>query len=355
MAPGAQQLLQSYAAQVNLELEKIFDTPLQKWIGVTPSDHAIKAFEYLQEYTLRPSKRVRGALTAFSYDQASNSRFGKPGLVTSAAIELAQSYLLIVDDIMDRSMLRRGKASIHELYRRDVTDVHTADMLALCVGLVASHMINLILSLADVDPDRLAKTNEIMHRNLLITGLGQLEDLYQHKHAAANKQQIIDKYKFKTSYYTFVNPIQAGMIMGGVDNPEILQESVDFGEAAGIAYQLHDDILGIYGDSEATGKANSDDVEEGKQTLLLVYATEHCNESDKQILQSIIGKNTVTINEMDEIRRIMDESGARRFVSGEAKRYARQAKQSLNASSFWDEESKAALKELIDYSVTRKK
>lgn len=355
MAPGAQQLLQDYATKVNLELESIFDTPLQKWIGVKPSDHAAQAYEYLREYTLRPSKRVRGALAAFSYDQASKAQFGKPGLLTSAAIELAQSYLLIVDDIMDRSMLRRGKASIHELYRQEIDDEHTSDMLALCVGLVASHMINLVLSMADVDPARLVKSNKIIQRNLLITGLGQLEDLYQHKHAAATEQQIIDKYKFKTSYYTFVNPIQAGMVMAGVDNPEILQEAVNLGEAAGVAYQLHDDILGIYGASELTGKASSDDIEEGKQTLLLVYATDHCSVADKQTLKKTVGKKSVTTNEMDEIRRIMDESGARRFVAEKAERYARQAKQSLDSSSFWNEKSKTALKELIDYSVTRKK
>lgn len=351
---NAQQLLKVYGSQVNEELEKIFNTPLERIIDSSPSEHAILAFERLREFTLRPGKRVRACLAAFAYDQASGSRFGKAGLVAGAALELTQSYLLIIDDIMDRSDLRRGQPSLHEIYRKEQADSHTADMIALSVGLVANHLLNIVLSSLEVPAERLVAAIKAMHKNLLTTGLGQIDDLYQSFDGEISEEDVIRKYAFKTSYYTFVNPMQVGMQLGGADSPEYMEESLKFGVPAGIAFQLHDDVLGIFGD-QSTGKPGGDDIEEGKYTLLLNYAMQHAPKQDIDFMRSVIGKPSVSNRDLDRIRDILLSSGARQVADDKALAYAMDAKQALERSAFWDSQAKQTLSELIDYSISRRR
>lgn len=349
-----QTMLGGYGPAISKQLEQFFDT-VPVLLHAELSDHSLAALQKLREYSLRPSKRIRGALAAFAYDYAAHTTQGLSGIQAGVALELAQNYLLIVDDVMDKSELRRGEPAMQQLYAAEYDDEHLASMLAINVGLVAQHLLNLVMTAIDEDPARVVQALQLLHKNVCITGFGQIDDLSQHVGQVLDETDLIRKYSFKSSYYTFVNPLQVGLVLGGASDAKVLQEIEKFGVAAGVAFQLHDDVLGVYGNAAKMGKSTLDDTKEGKYTLLLHHALQHGDESDVQVLKQNVGNPAITDNELQLVQTVLEKNGSKTFVEDKALWYARQAKAVLASSTFWDEQTKAMLAALVDYSVAREK
>jgi len=353
-----QKQLADYKEAINRELAQFFsDLPNQ--LNLDLSDQGCDALEKIKEYSLRPGKRIRGALTCFAYDYATGEKQGKSGLQTAVALELIQNYLLIVDDVMDRSALRRGKPTVHELYLAEQVqnpkDQHLANMMAINVGLITQHLVNLVLAEVDEKPEYVREALLLLHKNILATGFGQIDDASQHIEVPVSEADIIRKYTLKSGYYTFVCPLQLGLVVGGKNDPKLLQEVTDFGLAAGIAFQLKDDMLGIFAAIEDTGKPNTDDIEEGKYTLLMQYAFEHATPDDVHYLRQVLGVPQASAGTVEKVRNILENCGAKRYVEDTIKQYAEQARNSMQKSRFWDEAAKATLVGIVDYSIQRQR
>lgn len=177
----------------------------------------------------------------------------------------------------------------------------------------------------------------------------------QHKGAEVSEQDILRKYTLKSGYYTFVCPLQLGVVLAGKGNAELLKEITDFGLAAGIAFQLKDDLLGIFTSTETTGKPNTDDIEEGKYTLLMHYAIEHAIEKERQTLMDLLGKPRISELEVLQVRDILEKSGAKAYVEKMISEYADQAKTLVASSSFWDKDAKELLISIVNYSIERER
>lgn len=355
-SPDMMAVLTSYRDAVNQALAQFFaDLPGSMQLEV--SEQSQDALDKVREYTLRPGKRIRGALASYAYDVAAGTRYGNAGLHAAVALELAQSYLLIIDDVMDRSDLRRGKLTVHRIYLEELPEQlnneFTADMMAVNVGLVAQHLMNLALSDAGEEPGRVVSAMQVLHRNIAATSLGQLDDLYQQIGQPVSEQDIIRKYTFKSSYYTFVNPLQLGLVLGGVNDPAVLREVEVFGTLAGIAFQLHDDVLGVYGTEGDTGKSTLDDIKEGKYTLLVHHALQHAPEADKGTLQRHLGNQGAREQDAQQVRDIMERAGSRSFVEEKALYYAEKAKGCLASSAYWNGQSQRLLQDIVDYCIQR--
>ena len=347
--------LADYRERINEALVKFFEqTPYMLALDVSPV--AQDALEKLREYTLRPGKRIRGSLAAAAYDSVAKTIYGESGIMLGVALELMQSYLLIVDDVMDESALRRGQPTIHRLYAA-AADIYSnpneTNMLAINVGLIGQHLANLALVDAPESSEWIVATLRSVHHNITATGFGQLDDLYQRAGRKVTQPDIIRKYRYKSSYYTFINPLEAGLVLGGMAGEVAHREAVAFGEAAGIAFQLHDDLLGIFGDTSVMGKSNIDDIQEGAYTLLVYYALQHATPRDVAELRAALGNQHLKSSDMLRIQEIFEVSGASAFVRAEVVRYGDIARQALAASTIWDESFKARLTELLDYVITR--
>jgi geranylgeranyl pyrophosphate synthase len=204
------------------------------------------------------------------------------------------------------------------------------------------------------DPSRVLRAMHALHKNICITGFGQLDDLDQRIEQQIDEEQdVIKKYTFKSSYYTFVNPLQVGLILGGVSDEGVLEEIERIGVPAGVAFQLHDDVLGVFGETAQSGKSNQDDIKEGKYTLLLHHALQHGDAQDVRLLRETVGNASITDEAFRRIQSVLEKTGSRIFVESEARRYAERAKAELTASAFWDEDTKKALTALVDYSIER--
>jgi len=339
------------SAEAFERIVKMFPTPL--------SAQAVWAFDALREYSLRGGKRLRGSLAAAIYDEMLGSKLQRAGIELGVALEMMQNYLLIIDDVMDHSALRRGEPTIHELHLKEYApykvDQHESNMMAVSVGLLAQHMASLVLANLPVSADNVRKTVETVHINIGATGLGQIDDLYQQDGRNIDSNDIVRKYHFKSSYYTFVNPLESGLALAGKLDQQAIKDCEAFGLPAGVAFQLHDDYLGIFGESEQTGKANLDDIQEGKYTLLMQYAFEHASARDISILRRLLGNANANSADLEIVRAILVRSGAAEYIQSEALRYAKEAISAASEAKTWSSKFSELLVALVNFSVERQK
>ena len=347
--------LRAYRPLIDAEMKR-FMAEAPGLFGVELSDHSRQALQHLADYSTRAGKRIRGSLAALAYDTAAGTEHAEQAIQLGVVLELMQNYLLIVDDVMDKSTLRRGQPTLHELYRDLTADFggeHEANMLAVNIGVLAQHLANLLLSTIDVPKDRLDAAFRVLHTNIAATGFGQIDDLYQQLGREVTAEDIARKYRLKSSYYTFVNPLQLGFVLAGQAAEMRLQACVAFGEPAGIAFQLHDDYLGIFGDSGKIGKPSLDDIREGKYTLLMHYALEHASAADRKQLAAILGKPEADEADLQTAQAILEATGAKAYCQAQARAQVERAKTVLETDELGDEQFRGTLAALVDFSVSR--
>lgn len=229
------------------------------------SGWASDAVSHLVPY-VTGGKTIRGSLAVYAYRMFLHDTPRKL-LDAAAALEFVHSGLLIHDDIMDKDMIRRGKASIHSQY----------DLLAASEnGREAAHFgisqgINLgdlcmflaVRLISSAGP----KTNSVLGKELAGVALGQMTDVAgSHLLRTLSRQEIISLYTQKTARYTFSLPLYIGSTIAGAD-AGVVHALDTLGEKLGLLFQIRDDELSESGNPAITGKPAGSDAENNKQTL----------------------------------------------------------------------------------------
>lgn len=313
------------------------------------SDKSAKCFDLLTEYTLRPGKRIRGSLLAAAYDDASGEEFSEVGLRAGAALEIVQAYLLMVDDVMDESSLRRGKPTVHRLYEEAFgSSLREAEMATILLGTITLTIATDVMCALDVPDAAVRQAVQWLHKDIALTNIGQLDDISQTLVRRPSYDDMLRRYQQKTSYYTFVNPITVGRTLAGED--DVRREAEAFGVPAGMAFQLGDDILGLYGEPEATGKSNLDDIQEGKYTFLIHYAMEHADETQRMQLEKILGNRAANEDDLRVVQAVVAATGAYNKVKQDATLYADKA---IKAATVWQDPFKTLLVDTARFSIER--
>ena len=341
--------------QYNVPITEALQTVLRDIAQEFPdnfSDQGKWAFRILTEYAARPAKRLRGALAAYTYDTFSGKTCSTQAVELGVVLELMQNYLLIIDDVMDESPLRRGFPTVQKLYRQQYPEAseHEANMVAINVGLLTQHMANMLLARIDEAPEHIQSVTTAIQRNIAITGVGQIDDLYQRVGLRISDDDIKRKYLLKSAYYTFINPIQAGLALAGVRADE---EVIDYGGSAGTAFQLHDDYLGIFGNDKQTGKANLDDIQEGKYTYMVHYVLTHGTKSQKETLAGLIGNADADAADLLAVRDLLQQTGAVAANQELERTSVRAAKEAVAHSQLWSKAYADVLLALVDYVIRR--
>ena len=349
-------VFEAYKQAINQALTEYFDA-LPASFALEDLPNIVRhELDLTAEYTLGPAKRVRGALAAMVYDHLTGKQLSKAGLQLAVVMELLQSYILIVDDITDRSDFRRGKPTVHrryvQVYEGKISE-REAEQFAMYTSLVTGHLAQSLLASIDEQPANIVRALRAINDNMTITGFGQFDDIMQEITRAANKDDIIRKYALKTSHYTYINPLHAGMALAGVVDESAYDQAAKFGEAAGIAFQTHDDYLGTFG-TEETGKPTTDDIKEGKLTILTEYALNHGSAEDLKTLKGYLGNPDFDAHALLKARAIFDKTGATMEAWRVAEQYADAAVEQLRNITIWSESFKEQLAELVRYSVHRR-
>ncbi len=332
--------LKKYAKFVESDLEKFF---INKIENVDINDEIKRMVEVIREYTMRGGKRLRPVLTIVSY-KLYGGKNEKEIIKAAGSLELVQSYLLIHDDIIDESDLRRGKPTVHKIYSKKC-EKFGRDM-AIIAGDLASMYAQEILSSADFDERDLVnaiyKLSEIVEN----TGYGQILDVLSSYREDFSENDLLKLHTYKTAKYTIEGPMIIGSMLAGNYDFKMIS---DYSIPVGIAFQLQDDVLGLFGNEIEIGKPVTSDLEEGKKTLLIIKASE--NEGYRKIIKEILGKKNIKMDELETVRRIVRDSGALEYTQRMAEDLV---KRGINALGKIDSEEKEFLKEFAEWVIKRK-
>lgn len=297
-------------------------------------------------------KRIRGALVMAGYEMCGGQ--DQRMIVRAAtALEMIHTYILIIDDIQDRSVLRRGRPTVHEAlaeYHRQQDfkgdSKHVGVALALNAALTGAHAAQVLLAGLSVDQELRIKALGIVNATMVTTAHGQTTDIMNEVVPEVRETDVRNALEWKTAHYTVLNPLCVGMVLAGAGCQDT-NAIRDYALYTGKAFQITDDIIGIFGDDQETGKSNKDDIREGKRTLLVAYALQRASEEDKKTLLSCLGNDKLSDDEFTSCRRIIKDCGALDQAKTDAAKYVDLALQSLqHRQTNWQPKSVAFLQGL---------
>lgn len=295
-------------------------------------------------------KRVRGFLVYLGFLVGGGHNLKKI-LPVSMAIELLHTFLLIHDDIIDKSDIRRGKLTIHKRYEKKF-DYHYGISQAIVAGDTACFEAIDLINSSNFDSKRKKLCLEVISKVILETTYGELLDV-EYSYKRPKLKQIEQVTDLKTARYTFVGPLTIGAILAGARKSQ-LSAINRYGLKVGYIFQLVDDILGVFGNEEILGKSTLSDMREGKNTLLIYNARELATLPDKKRLDKLWGKDDADEGDLKIVKDIIKRCGAYDWCITEINSLSR--KSSAYLSDITDDEKlRKVFLQMAEFIVSRTK
>ena len=296
-------------------------------------------YRSIKEFILRPGKRARPILFLLAY--LGFAKKSPPGLYRSAvSLEILHDFLLVHDDIIDRSLVRRGKPSMQVIFQRHLANhkdiKFNGQDLALVVGDVMYALaLQAFLSVKE-DMHRKEKAMKKLIATPIYTCGGEFVELLAgiKNIGKITKDDIYKIYDFKTAHYTFASPLCIGATLAGADNKQ-LGLLFKYGIYLGRAFQIKDDYLGIFGSPKDTGKSNLTDLQESKKTIFVWYAYNHCNGKDRSAIKTILAKKGPSRRDLLKMRRVILLSGAVEYARKEIEQLIKMSGSLISASKMF--------------------
>ncbi len=322
MTAVAPSWLAEIAKTVEERIAALLDAETARWSALDPDLRP--AFGALRAFTLEGGKRLRPAFCYWAFVGAGGDPTDATWVDAGAALELLQAFALMHDDVMDGSTTRRGRPAVHVAFEAE----HTAgdwrgearrfgEGAAILIGDLAFVYAGSLLRGAP--PPALALWDELR----LEVNVGQYLDMLASARGNPTVEQATRICTYKSGKYTIERPLHLGASLAGGDDPGLRAALSAYGIPLGEAFQLVDDVLGVFGDAAATGKPVGDDLVEGKPTRLAAIALERtAGTPDGDRLRAGFGNPSVDPDEVVEMVRIVEACGARTEVEGAARSLA---------------------------------
>lgn len=351
-----QQTLGSLKVAIDKELQHCFDAAIaDAW----KKDKLIaEALEHTKTIALSGGKRIRGALLYWAYFGVGGKE-KKKILKVAAAIELVHLFLLVHDDIIDRGELRHNKATLHKMlekkYRKNISanDVgHFGESIAIIVGDMLHAIANKIVLETGLPLKETVCALLQLQKIVTTTIIGQSQDIAIEYKNNATQEDVLAMYENKTARYTFEGPLHVGAMLAGCDNKKTLSSLSSYAIPLGIAFQIQDDILGVFGNEQKIGKSVASDIEEGKQSLLVVKARQLASIAQKKELNAILGKKNLNKKEIRVFQDILKSTGALAYAEDLAMQYLDKGKQEIEKAIILPE-AKEFYISLVEYLEKR--
>lgn len=340
---AAKESLIKIAGEVELRLEKYWQQELSSSFGFNKTQKELvrQMLSHAKEHNLRKAKRVRASFVYYGYllgQKIKKSKTQNEGEIekvwrVAEGVELVHTALLMHDDFMDQDKVRRGQPTTQEFFGRE--DKHYGDAMAVNIGdAVLCLGYERVLS-AGFDGEKTKKVMSQLLRGITNTAFGQAYDVSLGKILSVTdptspdglrgaEEKVMSLHRAKTALYTYENPLLMGGILGNLSE-EVLKRLSEYSLLGGVAFQLQDDILGLYGDEEKTGKSSDSDLLQGKVTLLIVKVLELGNEEQKRAVLRVWGKEQAGGMEIEMAKKAIKESGAYEYSVKVAKEWAEKA------------------------------
>jgi geranylgeranyl diphosphate synthase type I len=342
VAPPDQAWLQLVQREVEAALGELLELPDEAGLDARWT----RALEQVRSYVQRPAKRVRPALVLAGYSLARGTTAVPGGLWRFAAgLELLHTFLLIHDDVADRADLRRGGLALHRM----LAPGRAGEDLAVVVG---DHLF--ARSLEALLSSGLPGTSRATQYYLGVcrhTAAGQYLDLdiTQAPLAEVSLFQTLRVAHLKTARYGFCAPLACGAMLAGAD-AALLEGLERVGRHVGLAYQLRDDLIGLFGDPRVSGKPADSDYAQGKRTFPLLAAYARATPEAREELEALWALPPERKDEaaLARARELVEHWGGRAAcerVVERASRGARKALQTLPGAG--------GVRDLLDALITR--
>lgn len=306
-----------------------------------PMSSSIKEIDLLytmmRDYPSRAAKGMRPFLCVTTCRAAGGAE--DDAILTAACIELFQNWILIHDDIEDGSELRRGEPALHRKY---------AEPLALNAGdaLHARTWEALLKNKPRLGLERTFAVMDEFSRMVNETTEGQHMELgwVVSRRWDLKEKDYYEMCTRKTSWYTVTSPCRLGAIVAGA-GPKVLADLKEFGTNLGVAFQIQDDSLNLIGDQKKYGKARSDDILEGKRTLILLHLLETATQSERGKVLSIMNKSKEEKTQADVsyVLSLINTYDAIGFARKRAMEFLKMALTTLNGISWKGDKNSAGL------------
>lgn len=290
----------------------------------------------IKAFALRKGKRLRPILFVIGY--LGFSKRCPPRLYKSAlSLELLHDFLIVHDDIIDKSDMRRGKPSVHKVmegyFARHKNIKFKGEDLAIVVGDIMYAMATHAFLSIKEDEKRKEKALRKFLEAVIYTGCGEFIELISGTKDIKDitREDIYKIYDLKTAHYSFISPLSTGAILAGAPKNEV-DKLIKYGRYLGRAFQIRDDILGIFGDERETGKSSATDLKEAKKTILVWHAYKNSLKRERRFIKKTLGKDDITGSDLSKMCKIITSSGALDYAKEEASRFLRKA-EGLNSSS----------------------
>ncbi|MEW2441696.1 polyprenyl synthetase family protein [Micromonospora marina] len=277
--------------------------------GLLPVAEAIEAF------VLGGGKRLRPAFGYWGYRGAGGVDSDHV-VATLAALEFVQASALIHDDLMDRSDTRRGEPAMH---RRFAARHRTAgwggdadsfgDAAAILLGDLCLVWSDELLHSSGLPPATVARARPVFDEMRTEVTVGQYLDVLTQATGDTSLDRAAKVARYKSAKYTVERPLLLGAALAGAP-PEVHAAYSAYGLPLGEAFQLRDDVLGVFGDPERTGKPAGDDLREGKRTYLVAAALETLDPAGREALLAGLGVPDLDAAGVDRLRELISTSGA---------------------------------------------
>lgn len=312
--------------------------------------------------TVEGGKRLRGRFCVAGWravEEASHAAGAAPPQVVTAAaaLEVFHAAALVHDDVIDNSDTRRGRPAAHRAlesshrgarWAGDATAFGRSAAILLGDLLVAwsDDLFEEGLATAAAGPAAAARSEyATMRREVTI---GQFLDIAEESaYLTAPDEQHADRAlrvaSLKSARYSIQQPLAIGAALAGAD-PGQAAALAAFGHPVGMAFQLRDDVLGVFGNESETGKPSGDDLREGKRTVLIAYARESLSLPARRILDELLGDPSLDADQIASLQRTIIDSGALERVEALIAEYAKEAERSLSGARLGN----AAVGELRD-------
>src|SRR3954468_7616623 len=303
--------------RVDKALQEFFRNAMPPVVAVaeelTPLVAAIEAF------LLDGGKRLRPAFCYWGH-RAAGAADSEEIIRAAASLELLQACALMHDDVIDRSDTRRGAPSVH----RRFAALHRAEdwrgdpegfgeAAAILLGDLALIWADTMLADSGFPAEALKRARPVWDAMRVEVMCGQYLDVVEQARGGGSVERALRVARLKSAKYTIERPLHLGAALAA-GGPELASALSDYGLPLGEAFQLRDDVLGVFGDPGVTGKPAGDDLREGKRTALVALASAAASDAQQQQLRTRLGDPDLDEDGVTVLREVIAATGALREV-----------------------------------------
>jgi geranylgeranyl diphosphate synthase type I len=308
-------------------------------------------------------KRLRPSFCYWGF-RAAGGDPSKPIVRAAASLEMLHVSALVHDDVMDSSDVRRGAPAAHRRFEalqraRSQASGQGGDPVGFGIG-AAILLGDLCLIWADemlhtsgFDAAALARAAQFFDAVRVEVTAGQYLDLVAQASGEADMDRALRVLRYKSATYTVERPLHIGAALAGTG--QLLIDGLSaYGLPLGEAFQLRDDLLGVFGDPALTGKPAGDDLREGKRTVLTTYAVDHASPAQLTEFDRLFGRSDLDDDEVQLLREILQDSGAVQACEDLISDRTQDALLALDRAPIEEESARKALAELAVAATDRK-